>query len=121
MEDVWLFLRTSRIPASYVVHHIIIRGKSARLSKYTPRCFPAITSRDPLSFKRDDLADRLFMIILLRREEFIPESDLNRRIITDRNAMWRELLTNLNKIIHLINDGGLPAPCVRGQLKALRR
>ena len=82
--------------------------RTNEVSKYMPRCFPAITSRDPLSLKRDDLADRLFMIILLRRKEFIPESDLNRRIIADRNTMWRELLTNLNKIIRLINDGCLP-------------
>jgi DNA polymerase III delta prime subunit len=82
--------------------------RTNEMSKYTPRCFPAITSRDPLSLKRDDLADRLFMIILLRMKAFIPESELNRRIIADRNAMWRELLTNLNKIICLINDGGLP-------------
>jgi hypothetical protein len=78
------------------------------LSSYKPRCFVGITSRDPLSLKRDDLADRLFMINLDRRKEFIPESDLNQRIVENRGAMWRELLTNLNKIIRIINDGGLP-------------
>lgn len=82
--------------------------RTNEVSKYTPRCFPAITSRDPLSLKRDDIADRLFMIKLDRRKEFIPESVLNRNIIAERSPIWRELLTNLNKIISLINDGGLP-------------
>jgi hypothetical protein len=50
----------------------------------------------------------MFMINLLRRKEFIPEADLNQRVVTDRSVIWGELLTNLNKIIRLINDGGLP-------------
>jgi hypothetical protein len=50
----------------------------------------------------------MFMINLLRRKEFITEADLNQRVVTDRSVIWGELLTNLNKIIRLINDGGLP-------------
>ena len=82
--------------------------KTNELSTYRPRCFVAITSRDPLSFKRDDLADRLFMIDLERRKEFIPESELHQRICVNRSAIWAEVLPNLNKIITRINEGGLP-------------
>ena len=82
--------------------------KTNDLSTYKPRCFVGITSRDPVSFKRDDLTDRLFMIDLERRKEFIAESELHRRIQVQRGDIWCELLSNLNKIIARINDNGLP-------------
>jgi hypothetical protein len=58
----------------------LYRYTTNQLSTYKPRCFSAITSRDPLSFKRDDLADRLFIVDLERRQEFIAESELNLHI-----------------------------------------
>ena len=82
--------------------------RTNELSTYRPRCFVAITSRDPVSFKRDDLADRLFMIDLDRRKNFIAESELNQRVCDKRGDIWAELLTNLNRIIARINDTGLP-------------
>jgi hypothetical protein len=57
--------------------------RTNEMSKYLPRCFVGITSRDPLSFKRDDLADRIFMITVDRWKEFIPEELLIQRLLSD--------------------------------------
>jgi hypothetical protein len=67
--------------------------------EYVPRCFVMITSRNPQSFTRDDVVDRLLLIEVERRKDFIPESDLLRALDQQRNRIWGQLLITLNNIV----------------------
>lgn len=67
--------------------------------QYTPRCFPIVTTRNPSSFRRDDIADRLLLIEVERLTQFVPESELLRRLDERRADLWGELLTNLNAMV----------------------
>ena len=69
------------------------------LVEYQPRCFVMVTSRNPESFTRDDVVDRLLLIEVERRKEFIEESQLMANIDTQRPRIWGELLTKLNEIV----------------------
>jgi hypothetical protein len=70
------------------------------LVEYVPRCFLMLTSRDPGSFfRRDDVADRLLLIEVDRRQEFIEESRLLTTLHQRRPELWGELLTTLNQIV----------------------
>ena len=69
------------------------------LVEYVPRCFTMITSRNPQSFTRDDVVDCLLLVEVERRSDFIPESQLLAELDKQRNQIWGELLTNLNKMI----------------------
>ncbi|MDZ4821585.1 MAG: bifunctional DNA primase/polymerase [Planctomycetota bacterium] len=67
---------------------------------YVPRCFVMITSRNPQSITRDDIVDRLLLIDVERRKDFIPESDLLAKLDQQRPRIWGELLTTLNKMVY---------------------
>ncbi len=69
------------------------------LVEYTPRCFPIVTSRNPQSFTRDDIVDRLLLIEVERRKTFVPEAELLAQLDEHRGQIWGELLTNLNKMV----------------------
>jgi hypothetical protein len=61
-------------------------------------------------FRRDDIADRLLIFEVERRDRFKPESQLLSAITKARPAIWLELLTKLNKIVAAINkDKGIKA------------
>lgn len=66
---------------------------------YAVRCFVIVTSRNPQSFTRDDVVDRLLLVEVERRKSFIEESYLLAQIDASRNDIWGELLTNLNKMV----------------------
>ena len=66
---------------------------------YAARCFLMLTSRNPESFKRDDVVDRLLLIEVDRRADFIEEHVLLDELADARGAIWWELLENLNKIV----------------------
>lgn len=74
------------------------------LVEYTPRCFVILTSRNPEIFLRDDVIDRLVLIEVDRREDFIPESVLLENLSYRHGEIWGELLTNLNKIVKAVNQ-----------------
>jgi len=76
------------------------------LVEYTPRCFLMITSRNPECFTRDDVTDRLLLIEVERREKFKPESVIEDEVDAARRAIWGELLTNLNRIVAELKEGG---------------
>jgi hypothetical protein len=69
------------------------------LVEYVPRCFIMVTSRKPQSFTRDDVVDRLLLIDVERRKDFIDESHLVATLDAERDRIWGELLTNLNKMV----------------------
>ncbi|MGA7178133.1 MAG: bifunctional DNA primase/polymerase [Thiobacillaceae bacterium] len=67
--------------------------------EYQPRCFVIVTSRNPQSFTRDDVVDRLLLVEVARRKNFIEESTLLAHIDANRPKIWGELLTHLNKMV----------------------
>lgn len=67
--------------------------------EYVPRCFVMITSRNPQSFTRDDVVDRLLLIEVERRSDFIPESKLLERLDEKRACIWGQLLLTLNLMV----------------------
>ena len=69
------------------------------LMEYQYRCFVIVTSRNPQSFTRDDVVDRLLLIEVERRKDFKEESYLLAQIEAQRPKIWGELLTNLNKMV----------------------
>jgi hypothetical protein len=76
----------------------------------TYRTWVAFTSRDPQTFRRDDLADRLLILPLAK----IPEEDLRpeRRFLDQaeyfRNAFWGDLLNLANRVVAYIRENNLP-------------
>lgn len=65
---------------------------------YHPKCFLAITSRNP-KFKRDDVVDRLLLLKVERLEHFAPERELLEAVDARRDELWSELLSDLNEIV----------------------
>lgn len=65
---------------------------------YRPRCFLAVTSRNP-QFKRDDIADRLILLKVDRLKSFIPESTLLKQVDSNRDLLLTEMLCDLNEIL----------------------
>lgn len=76
--------------------------KTNTLVKYKPRCFLMFTSRNPISFQRDDVADRLFLICIERRKNFKSEKDLLDEIHRRRGDIWGELLCKHKKILRAL-------------------
>jgi hypothetical protein len=75
---------------------------------YQPRCFLALTSRNP-QFKRDDVVDRLILLKVERLEHFCPESEILETIASQRDLLWTELLKDLNSIVaRLGKENGKP-------------
>lgn len=72
-----------------------------------PQAFLAITSRNPMSFKRDDIADRCVILRLERRESNQALSLLFKKVFDDRPALFGEWLWFLNETVKLIRAGKL--------------
>jgi hypothetical protein len=74
--------------------------------EFQPQCFVALTSRTPKFIDgRDDVLDRTLILHTDRRQQFAPESDQLNSIAANRNALWTELLRQLNLIVaHLKDD-----------------
>lgn len=92
----------------------------ARRKKYSdadevviqPRAFLAFTSKNPVTFRRDDIADRSIIIRLERREAsgFQPLSLLLEQVDARRPRLFGEWLWNLNQIVRRIRAGMPAAP-----------
>jgi hypothetical protein len=73
--------------------------------EFQPRCFVALTSRTPKFIEgRDDVLDRTLVLQTERRKQFDPEEAQLRRVSSNRNLLWTELLRNLNKIVEALKE-----------------
>ena len=76
-----------------------------------PRAFLAFASKNPVTFRRDDIADRSIIVRMERREAsgFRPLSSLLESIDANRSRLFGEWLWNLNRIVRRIR-AGMPDP-----------
>lgn len=65
----------------------------------TIHAFLMITSRDPKSFSRDDVVDRLLYIKVARRSKFIAENAILKKVAAMRPAFWRSFLDIAPKLV----------------------
>ena len=72
-----------------------------------PQSFIAITSRNPITFKRDDVADRCIIVRMGRRSDFTPEAILMQTIEDKRHLLYGEWLWFLDEIVKRIRQGAL--------------
>jgi len=77
-----------------------------------PHAFIAVSTRNPASFRRDDVADRCIIIRLERILEFIPEEQLKARILEERPKLLGEYIWYIGKIVDELRKDALG---VRGE------
>jgi hypothetical protein len=68
-------------------------------SNFTIDCFLGATSINPKTFTSKDIIDRLLYFRVERRDDFIPESELETLIDANRPKVWRWMLDTLPLII----------------------
>lgn len=73
-----------------------------RLVDFPVRCFIGITSRTP-HFRREDVADRLLMMKVERFDKFIPEKDLLKEVLDNRNQIMTEVAYRLQEVIQALH------------------
>ena len=74
-------------------------------ASYPLKCFLMFTSRNAISFKREDVVDRTLLIELEpRKGKFIAEDQMLEKLLSNRNKIWGEILSNLNKIVAALKD-----------------
>lgn len=91
--------------AAYATGNGWVRRKrytDAEQSKISPRSFIAVTTRNPKSFHRDDVADRLIILRLRRRAAFGNEQRILRNLTEQRPQLFGEWLHNLNQIVAVL-------------------
>lgn len=64
-----------------------------------PHAFIAVATRNPASFRRDDVADRCIILRLERRASFDSMALLKRHILADRPQLFGEYLWFVGKIV----------------------
>ena len=73
--------------------------------EFRPQCFVALTSRTPKFIEgRDDVLDRTLILQTERRKKFSPEQAQLQQIAKNRNALWTELLRDLNRIVAALKE-----------------
>lgn len=73
-----------------------------------PTSFLAISTRNPATFRRDDIADRCLILRLDRRTTNMPLSQILAGIRGNRAAIYGEWLYYLNRIVAQIRAGAAP-------------
>jgi hypothetical protein len=73
------------------------------LIEYAVHCFLAITSRDP-QFRRDDIADRMLTMRVLRLTPFLPEAALLEQVKVHRNQIMTELAGYCQEVIRALKQ-----------------
>lgn len=73
--------------------------KTNELVKFPIKCFVGMTSREPQSFTRDDVADRLLVLSVDRRLTFIPEAEMKAEIERLRPEIWAEMLGLIHRMV----------------------
>lgn len=64
-----------------------------------PHAFIAVATRNPASFRRDDVADRCIILRLERRRTFTAEAALTQQVIDNRPALLGEYLWYVGQIV----------------------
>ncbi len=64
-----------------------------------PHAFIAVTSRNPASFRREDVADRCVILHLERRATFTDVHELRQQMLADRPQLLGEYIWWLGKIV----------------------
>lgn len=72
-----------------------------------PLSFIAITSRDPRSFRREDVVDRLLITRLKRYEGFKAAQKMAARIEENRPKLLGEYMFHVGRIVSAIREGAL--------------
>lgn len=73
-----------------------------------PHSFIAVATRNPASFRRDDVADRCLILRFERRQTFTDRGTLENDLLSNRPALFGEYLYYVGQIIELIRrDGGM--------------
>jgi hypothetical protein len=72
-----------------------------------PHAFIAVASKNPASFRREDVADRCVILRLERRERFTRFSALEQAVKDLRPQLFGEYLYYVNKIVAEIRQGAL--------------
>jgi hypothetical protein len=65
-----------------------------------PHAFIAVASKNPASFRREDVVDREILIRLDRRESFKPLEVLQQEILEQRPQLMGEYIHYINQIVH---------------------
>lgn len=73
-----------------------------------PQAFVVVASKNPVSFRQDDVADRSIMLRAERRRSFRPMRELVAQAKAQREETYGEWLYYLNRIVAVINSGVLP-------------
>lgn len=78
-----------------------------------PRSWIAVTTRNPSSFRRDDVADRCIVFKFARREQrsgYLRVHELRNKILADRDMLYGEWLWHLNNIVKRLREAPLSNP-----------
>lgn len=78
-------------------------------SRFKPRCFITMTARTP-KFRRDDVVDRIILLLVQRLENKEPEHKLLSQIVAARNEIWTELIQDLNEIVKCLQKNSVVPP-----------
>lgn len=70
-----------------------------------PHSFIAVASKNPASFRREDVADRCIVLRLERRTSFAPAKKLMREVMADRAKLFGEYLYYVNRMVAEIRSG----------------
>lgn len=70
-----------------------------------PQAFIAFTTRNPASFRRDDVIDRCVILRFDRRTTFTRMAKLEREILNDRAQLLGEYLWYLGRIVDVLREG----------------
>lgn len=70
-----------------------------------PQAFIAASSRNPTSFRRDDVIDRCVILRFDRRTTFTRMAKLERQIIADRARLLGEYIWYVGRIVDVLREG----------------
>lgn len=70
-----------------------------------PHAFIAFTTRNPASFRRDDVVDRCVILRFDRRSTFKRMARLEREVLEDRARLLGEYLWYIGRIVDVIREG----------------
>jgi hypothetical protein len=73
-----------------------------------PQAFLAVASKNPASFRREDVADRTIVLRLDRRDDFTPMAVIRQQIESGREELYGEWVYYVNEVVTEIQKHGMP-------------